>query len=204
MQGVAAGGIFSADQGAHFAALDVEYRQLHLVHPAGHRRELPGVEREHGGDAAALASGSLGVLGTDLGDEELRVAFAAVLERVGAAETVGSIQETVLTERKPSFFDALILICSPVAGLRPRRAGRFFTWKMPRPVMRTLWPFFRFFTVRSTKALRNSVEAFLVISCFSASSAASFDSAIVCTLSSAMLFSFSGLAGASVISPFDS
>lgn len=37
---------------------------------------------------------------------------------------------------------ALILIDSPVAGFRPLRAARFFTWKMPRPLILTLRPFF--------------------------------------------------------------
>src|SRR5476649_1899043 len=40
-------------------------------------------------------------------------------------------------------FDAAILIASPVAGLRPLRAARFATEKVPKPVMPTVSPFFR-------------------------------------------------------------
>ena len=38
--------------------------------------------------------------------------------------------------RKAIFLLALILMASPVAGLRPMRAGRFLTCRMPRPEMR--------------------------------------------------------------------
>jgi hypothetical protein len=38
---------------------------------------------------------------------------------------------------------AAIWIDSPVAGLRPVRAGRSFTSRMPRPLIRTRSPFFR-------------------------------------------------------------
>jgi hypothetical protein len=48
-----------------------------------------------------------------------------------------------LAGRKAIFLLALILICSPVAGLRPTRAGRERTWKLPRPFSRILLPFFR-------------------------------------------------------------
>src|SRR5690606_37508212 len=81
--------------------------------------------------------------------------------------------------RKATFFEALILMASPVAGLRPMRAARLRTCRMPRPVRRTLFPFFRFFTVSSTKSLKSSVAAFLERPCFSASSAISFDMGIV-------------------------
>src|SRR5690606_19619335 len=81
--------------------------------------------------------------------------------------------------RKATFFEALILMASPVAGLRPMRAARLRTCRMPRPVRRTLFPFFRFFTVSSTKSLKSSVAAFLDRPCFSASSAISFDIGIV-------------------------
>nr|GEU28069.1 hypothetical protein [Tanacetum cinerariifolium] len=40
-------------------------------------------------------------------------------------------------------FDAAILIASPVAGLRPLRAARLATEKVPKPVMPTVSPFFR-------------------------------------------------------------
>jgi hypothetical protein len=45
--------------------------------------------------------------------------------------------------RKAIFLLALILIASPVAGLRPMRAARARTCRIPRPVNRTLSPFFR-------------------------------------------------------------
>jgi hypothetical protein len=44
---------------------------------------------------------------------------------------------------KAIFLLALILMVSPVAGLRPIRAARLRTWRMPRPGMRMREPFFR-------------------------------------------------------------
>jgi hypothetical protein len=38
-----------------------------------------------------------------------------------------------LAGEKPSFFDAGILIVSPVDGLRPSRAARSFTLNLPKP-----------------------------------------------------------------------
>ena len=40
-----------------------------------------------------------------------------------------------------TFLLALILIASPVAGLRPIRAARFLTCKIPRPAIRIRSPF---------------------------------------------------------------
>src|SRR4029079_3779844 len=48
-----------------------------------------------------------------------------------------------LAARKATFLLALILMASPVAGLRPMRAGRLRTWRMPRPLRRMRLPFFR-------------------------------------------------------------
>src|SRR5215204_6274859 len=51
---------------------------------------------------------------------------------------------------KAIFFDALILIGSPVCGLRPMRAARLRTCRMPRPLRRILSPFFRLLVIIST------------------------------------------------------
>src|SRR5262249_55827706 len=61
------------------------------------------------------------------------------------------------------------------------RAGRLRTWRMPRPVIRTLLPFLRCFTTRPTKSSSAPVASFLVMPVFSASSAATFDSGTVGT-----------------------
>ncbi len=45
--------------------------------------------------------------------------------RTGRAGQIASLRS--LATRKATFFDALILIASPVAGLRPMRAGRLRT-----------------------------------------------------------------------------
>src|SRR5882724_2918553 len=50
---------------------------------------------------------------------------------------------------------------------------------MPRPVIRTLLPFLRCFTIKPTKSSRQPVASFLVMPVFSASSAATFDSGTV-------------------------
>ena len=44
--------------------------------------------------------------------------------------------------RNATFLLALILMGSPVAGLRPVRAARFLTWRIPSPLSLTLAPFF--------------------------------------------------------------
>ena len=64
-----------------FAALEAPIQTLRELEPPPELLVLTQT-RSVEGDAAALASGSLGVLGTDLGDEDLHVAFEAVLERV--------------------------------------------------------------------------------------------------------------------------
>src|SRR4029079_15626610 len=48
-----------------------------------------------------------------------------------------------LAARKATFLLALILIASPVAGLRPMRAARLRTDRIPSAGMRTLSPFLR-------------------------------------------------------------
>src|SRR4051812_2768506 len=55
--------------------------------------------------------------------------------------------------RKATFLLALILIGSPVAGLRPMRAGRLRTCMMPRSGMRILEPFFRAAVMSPTKSV---------------------------------------------------
>ena len=50
---------------------------------------------------------------------------------------------------KPTDFDGLILIDSPVRGLRPMRAARFFTLKVPKPTIETSPAFFRPFWMLS-------------------------------------------------------
>src|SRR5258705_12308481 len=52
---------------------------------------------------------------------------------------------------------------------------------MPRPVMRTLLPFFRCFTTRPTKSSEALVASFLVMPGFSANSAATLESGTVGT-----------------------
>src|ERR1043165_8948379 len=74
--------------------------------------------------------------------------------------------------RKATFLLALILIGSPVAGLRPMRAARLRTCRMPSPPIRMRSPFFRCFTTRSTMLPRMASECFLASSCCSATFAA--------------------------------
>jgi hypothetical protein len=50
-----------------------------------------------------------------------------------------------LVARKATFLLALMWICSPVAGLRPIRAARFRTIRIPRPAIFTRSPFFQTF-----------------------------------------------------------
>src|SRR5204862_7121416 len=59
-----------------------------------------------------------------------------------------------LAARKATFLLALIWISSPVAGLRPLRAARLRTWRMPRPTMRIRSPFFRCLVIMATMSLR--------------------------------------------------
>src|SRR5688572_17342298 len=50
---------------------------------------------------------------------------------------------SVAPAAKRGVFDAAILMTSPVAGLRPLRAARLVTEKVPKPVIPTVSPFFR-------------------------------------------------------------
>src|SRR5690606_16342402 len=50
---------------------------------------------------------------------------------------------SALPALKPGFIEAAILISSPVRGLRPVRAARLRTSKVPKPTRVTLSPFFR-------------------------------------------------------------
>src|SRR4051812_48327261 len=61
-----------------------------------------------------------------------------------------------LAGRKAIFLLALIWIGSPVAGLRPIRAARALTWKMPRLGMRILVPCCRCSTKPCTNASSNA------------------------------------------------
>src|SRR5690606_36617588 len=59
-------------------------------------------------------------------------------------------------------FLALILIVSPVAGLRPVRAARLVTENVPKPGIVTLSPFFSVFVIVSRVALSaRSASAFV-------------------------------------------
>src|SRR6266540_545404 len=53
--------------------------------------------------------------------------------------------------RNATFLLALILIASPVAGLRPMRAARFLTCKIPSPAIRMRSPFLRCLVMRATR-----------------------------------------------------
>src|SRR5437016_1526912 len=74
--------------------------------------------------------------------------------------------------RNATFLLALILIGSPVAGLRPIRAARWRTCRMPSPTRRRRLPFFRCLTMLPTRSLRIPSACFFAISWLSASSAA--------------------------------
>src|SRR5260370_28319336 len=77
-----------------------------------------------------------------------------------------------LDARNATFLLALILIGSPVAGLRPIRAARWRTCRMPSPTRRRRLPFFRGLTMLPTRSLSIVSACFFAISSLSASSAA--------------------------------
>src|SRR5205823_12557505 len=77
-----------------------------------------------------------------------------------------------LAARNATFLLALILIGSPVAGLRPIRAARWRTCRMPSPPMRRRLPFFRCLTMLPTMSLSIASACFFATSWLSASSAA--------------------------------
>src|SRR6478735_477885 len=70
-----------------------------------------------------------------------------------------------LAARKAIFLEALILIDSPVAGLRPIRAARLRTCRMPRPESRILLPFLRLAVIISTTWVTSSLAWRLGSSC---------------------------------------
>ena len=56
--------------------------------------------------------------------------------------------------------DALILMDAPVAGLRPLRARRFTTSKLPKPTSWTFWFFFKDAEIVLSMVANVSVAAF--------------------------------------------
>src|SRR4029078_12901538 len=67
--------------------------------------------------------------------------------------------------RNATFLRALIGIASPVAGLRPTRAARFRTRRIPRPAIFTCSPFLRCFLIIPASSSNISRPCFLVRSC---------------------------------------
>src|SRR5262249_59465357 len=83
----------------------------------------------------------------------------------GWADQIASLKP--FATRNATFFDALlalILISSPVAGLRPLRAGRagrIRTCRVPRLGMRILLPFFSTRPMSATNPVNISIACFL-------------------------------------------
>src|SRR5262249_20574712 len=77
-----------------------------------------------------------------------------------------------LAARNATFRLALILIGSPVAGLRPMRAARLRTTRMPSPPIRMRSPFLRCFAIMSMKSPRKPSVFFFAISFWAARPAA--------------------------------
>src|SRR6516164_5530852 len=77
-----------------------------------------------------------------------------------------------LAARNATFLLALNLIASPVAGLRPMRAARFLTCKIPSPEILIRSPFLRCLVIRPTRSARRASPARFVNWCSSASVAA--------------------------------
>src|SRR5690606_5608835 len=71
---------------------------------------------------------------------------------------------SVLPGLKPGSFAAEILIVAPVCGLRPSRAARSFTAKVPKPTSVTLSPFCNVLVTLAVKASRTRVAVLLVTS----------------------------------------
>src|SRR5215472_5952426 len=90
--------------------------------------------------------------------------------------------------RKAIFLLALILMASPVAGLRPMRAGRLRTCKMPRPLMRMRRPLFRCPAMASTMPASMSLVLTLGSPWLSARSAARWRSVTVSFFTGAVAF----------------
>src|SRR3954452_7805519 len=77
-----------------------------------------------------------------------------------------------LAARNATFLLALIWMASPVAGLRPMRAARLRTWRMPRPTMRIRSPFLRCLVTLPTRSVRMASVCFFDSSWSSARPAA--------------------------------
>ena len=75
-----------------------------------------------------------------------------------------------LVARKATFLLALILIASPVAGLRPMRAARLRTCRMPSPAIFTRSPFFKCLVIID-QVVQHLLTARLLRWCCSASAA---------------------------------
>src|ERR1043166_9385047 len=69
-----------------------------------------------------------------------------------------------LAARKATFLEALIWMGAPVAGLRPMRAARLRTTRMPSPPMRMRSPFFRCLVTKPTGSLSTASVCFFDIS----------------------------------------
>src|SRR5688572_19541463 len=82
----------------------------------------------------------------------------AFIQNLNAVSKWMGVYFTASTKLVPALnfgvFLALILIASPVAGLRPIRAERFVTEKVPKPGSVTLSPFFSVLEIASRVASR--------------------------------------------------
>src|SRR6516162_3846913 len=96
-------------------------------------------------------------------------ASPAADNRLAVEAQIRSLRSNPLRPRNATFFDALlalIRISSPVAGLRPLRAGRagrMRTCRTPRLGMRILLPFFSTRPMSATKPVNISIACFLAI-----------------------------------------
>src|ERR1700733_1465301 len=79
-----------------------------------------------------------------------------------------------LEARNATFLEALILIASPVAGLRPMRGPRLRTTRMPSPFKRMRAPFLRCLVIKAITSSSIALALFCDSSCFSASWLASW------------------------------
>lgn len=87
-----------------------------------------------------------------------------------------NLPDNSLPALKRATFLALILITSPVCGLRPLRAARLETEKVPKPTSVTLSPFFKVLVTASTKA---SMAVFACVFVMP-------DSSAICAINSAL------------------
>src|SRR5262249_42101501 len=92
-----------------------------------------------------------------------------------------------LEARNATFLEALILIASPVAGLRPMRGPRLRTTRMPRPLRRMRAPFFRCLVIRPMVSSSIALALFWESSCFSASWLARLRVEMVSTFAAALV-----------------